>query len=103
MLEFGPAHGASGLGFGRVVEAYSALEDLAFALGEIPVAEDGDGISWALGKETDEDKAGSYGEDSLDLESVRTISRCYWASAYDEQPLPTRQPLDASHVKALWL
>ena len=43
------------------------MEDLALALGEIAVAKDVDGISWALGEEADEDEAGRYGENSLDL------------------------------------
>ena len=48
------------------------MEDLALALGKIAVAENGDGICWALGEEADEDEAGSYGEDSLNLKGVRT-------------------------------
>lgn len=67
MLEFGPAYGASGLGLGGIIEGHSSLEDLALALGKVPVPKDGDGVGRVLGEEADEDEAGCDGENPFDL------------------------------------
>jgi len=67
LLKFGPTYGASGLGFGGIIEGHSSLEDLALALRKVSVSKDGDWVSRVLGKETDEDETGCNGENSFDL------------------------------------
>ena len=89
----------SSVNFGTILPDHSSGENLRLPLIEDPESKKRNRVASGFREECDEEKSDKDGEDALELGWLEVMFIVERMKAYYEEPLPTTQSTNASHMK----